>query len=80
MIPSNARIEEKLSQALSDVVMGIEGFGASDVAVKTNLYYFGDTTPYEILVNILNSMKLRWKRIKNPQDIMELREENGEDR
>ncbi|KPU62952.1 endonuclease [Thermococcus sp. EP1] len=80
LIPSNARIEEKLSQALSDVVMGIEGFGASDVAVKTNLYYFGDTTPYEILVNILNSMKLRWKRIKNPQDIMEWREENGEDR
>ncbi|NJE25116.1 DUF123 domain-containing protein [Thermococcus sp. MV5] len=80
LIPTNAKIEEKLSQALNSAVTGIEGFGASDVAVKTNLYYFGDTPPYEVLTNILNSMKLRWKRVKNPRDIMEWREENVEDR
>jgi len=78
LIPSNVKIEENLSMALDSHAVGVNGFGASDVPTKTNLYYFGNNPPGEILYTILNSMKLKWKRIKNPQEIMEWRENDVE--
>lgn len=78
LIISNLKLEEKLSKALSKHVPGIEGFGASDVSTRANLYYFGDSLPHERLCNILKSMKLKWKRVKNLHDIMKWRENDVE--
>ncbi|EHR77747.1 endonuclease [Thermococcus litoralis DSM 5473] len=79
LIPSEERIEEELSRIVGKVFQGVEGFGASDVKVKTNLYYSA-TPPDGTICNILNSRNLRWKRVKSPKEIMKWREENAEDR
>ncbi|WP_175059212.1 DUF123 domain-containing protein [Thermococcus sp. 2319x1] len=79
LIPSEERLEEELSRILEKVFQGVEGFGASDVKVKTNLYYSA-TPPDGTMCNILNSRNLRWKRVKSSEGIMDWREENAEDR
>ena len=79
LIPSRERIEEKLSRIVGEVFQGVEGFGASDLSVKTNLYY-SMHPPDETICNILNSKGLNWKRVKSPKEIMDWREENVEDR
>lgn len=79
LIPSGERIEETLSQIVGEVFQGVEGFGASDISVKTNLYY-SSTPPDEAICNILSSKGFWWKRVKSPEEIMKWREENAEDR
>ncbi|USS40534.1 DUF123 domain-containing protein [Thermococcus aggregans] len=77
LIPSEERIEEMLSRTIGAVFQGVEGFGASDLSVKTNLYY-SKHPPDGTICNILNSNNLGWKRIKSPKEIMDWREENAE--
>ncbi|KUJ98871.1 MAG: hypothetical protein PWP49_577 [Thermococcaceae archaeon] len=77
LIPSEERLEEELSRTVGEVFKGIEGFGASDVGVKTNLYYSA-IPPDGTICNILNSRGPRWKRVKSYEDIMNWREENAE--
>lgn len=79
LIPSRERIEEILSQIVGEIFQGVEGFGASDLSVKTNLYY-SMCPPDETICNILNSKGLSWKRVKSSREIMDWREENVEDR
>jgi len=79
LIPSRERIEETLSRTIGDVFQGIEGFGASDLSVKTNLYY-STHPPDETIYNILNLNNLSWKRIKSPEEIMDWRGKDVKDR
>ncbi|WP_456398129.1 GIY-YIG nuclease family protein [Palaeococcus sp. (in: euryarchaeotes)] len=72
LIPSEERLEERLSREVGRFARGVEGFGASDLqGVHTNLYYFGEANPEKKLENILSNLGLRWKRVKSEGDIME---------
>ncbi|AIF70010.1 hypothetical protein PAP_08110 [Palaeococcus pacificus DY20341] len=72
LIPSEERLEEKLSRDVAKFGDEIEGFGASDLkGVHTNLYYFGEANPEKKLENLLSNLGLRWKRVKSEGDIME---------
>ncbi|WP_457752851.1 GIY-YIG nuclease family protein [Thermococcus sp.] len=66
LIPSDAKIEEELSMEVSKFGKPIEGFGASDLKINSNLYYFKDE-PDEILTSILRKLGLKWKSVKSPQ-------------
>ena len=66
LIPSEERLEEKLSGDVAKFADGIEGFGASDLkGVHTNLYYFDEVNPEKKLENLLSNLGLRWKRVKS---------------
>jgi Uri superfamily endonuclease len=73
LIPSEERLEERLSMAVSKFGEPVEGFGAGDVKVSTNLYRF-EEEPDGILVNILEDMGLRWKTIKSKDEINGLKD------
>ncbi|WP_461864741.1 GIY-YIG nuclease family protein [Thermococcus sp.] len=73
LIPSSERLEEKLSRMVSRYGESVEGFGASDVNVPSNLYHF-EKEPDDVLMNILREMGLNWKRIKSPDEIKTWRE------
>lgn len=76
LIPSEERLEETLSVAVSRYGEPVEGFGAGDVKVRTNLYRFTEE-PDDMLQKILENLGLKWKRVKNVEDIGKLRWENG---
>ncbi|NPA47947.1 MAG: DUF123 domain-containing protein [Thermococci archaeon] len=68
LIPSEERIEERLSDAVSRLGNAVEGFGASDLRVSSNLYRF-DEHPEDLLMNLLSSMGLGWKTVKSVDEI-----------
>ncbi|MCD6525029.1 MAG: DUF123 domain-containing protein [Thermococcus sp.] len=72
LIPSEVKLEEKLSLEVSRFGEAVPGFGAGDVKVNTNLYRF-EGEPDEILRGILRKMGLDWKTVKNEEEIMEIR-------
>ncbi len=77
LIPSEERLEEKLSLEVAKYGEPVEGFGASDIKVSTNLYRFDEESD-EVLVGILRKLGLKWKRVKSVNDIKKLRWENGD--
>ena len=70
LIPSEKRLEERLSLEVSRFGKPVEGFGAGDVRVSTNLYRF-DGEPDEVLMEILDRLGLKWKRVKSREEVME---------
>jgi len=64
LIPSEERLEEALSAEVSRVGEPVEGFGAGDVRVNTNLYRF-EGEPDTFLTDILKRSGLRWKIVKS---------------
>ena len=70
LIPSEERLEERLSLEVSRFGEPVEGFGAGDVKVSTNLYRFGKE-PDAVLVGILDRLGLKWKRVKSAEEVME---------
>ncbi len=70
LIPSEERLEERLSLEISRFGEPVEGFGAGDVKVSTNLYRF-DGEPDDVLVGILNRLDLNWKRVKSAEEVIE---------
>jgi len=50
MLPSEQRLEEEISSALSKRFEGPEGFGSSDLKVKTNLYRLDDLDGFFAIV------------------------------
>ena len=70
LIPSEERLEERLSLEVSRFGEPVEGFGAGDVKVSTNLYRF-DREPDDVLVTILDRLGLKWKRVKSAEEVME---------
>ncbi|WP_324736155.1 DUF123 domain-containing protein [Thermococcus sp. SY098] len=71
LIPSDAKIEEKLSMEVSKFGKPIKGFGASDLRIGSNLYYFKDE-PDKILTSILRKLGLKWKSVKSPNEVRKL--------
>lgn len=71
LIPSGERLEEKLSIEVSKYGEPVEGFGASDIGVSSNLYRF-DGEPDDLLIGILKERGLSWKRIKSPDEIKDM--------
>ncbi|ALM75144.1 GIY-YIG nuclease family protein [Thermococcus barophilus] len=71
LIPSDAKIEEELSMEVSKFGKPIEGFGASDLRIGSNLHYFKDE-PDKILTSILQRLGLKWKSVKSPNEVREL--------
>ncbi|ADT83997.1 GIY-YIG nuclease family protein [Thermococcus barophilus] len=71
LIPSDAKIEEELSMEVSKFGKPIEGFGASDLRIDSNLHYFKDE-PDKILTSILQRLGLKWKSVKSPNEVREL--------
>ncbi len=77
LIPSEERLEERLSLEVAKHGEPVDGFGAGDVKVSTNLYRFSEE-PDDVLVAILDRLGLKWKRVKSVSDIKKLRWENGD--
>ncbi|ASJ02494.1 endonuclease [Thermococcus profundus] len=77
LIPSEERLEEKLSVEVSKFGEPVEGFGAGDVKVSTNLYRF-DEEPDKVLVRILEGMSLRWKTVKSGEEVSRIRWDYGD--
>ncbi|ASJ04946.1 GIY-YIG nuclease family protein [Thermococcus barossii] len=75
MIPSEERLEERLSVEVSKYGEPVKGFGAGDVRVETNLYRF-DEEPDVILTRILRGLGLKWKRVKSEREAIEFGEKN----
>jgi len=73
LIPSDVRLEEALSLEVSRHGEPVNGFGAGDVKLTTNLYRF-DEEPDGVLVEILNRLGLEWKRVKSREEIREFGE------
>ncbi|AIU70756.1 endonuclease [Thermococcus eurythermalis] len=72
LIPSEVKLEEKLSLEVSRFGEPVPGFGAGDVKVGTNLYRFDDE-PDGTLEGILKGMGLDWKTVKSDEEITEIR-------
>ncbi|NJE48150.1 DUF123 domain-containing protein [Thermococcus sp. 9N3] len=72
LIPSEVKLEEKLSREVSKFGEPVLGFGAGDVRVSTNLYRFEDE-PDEVLTRILDKLGLGWKIVKSEDDIGKIR-------
>ncbi|MCD6373248.1 MAG: DUF123 domain-containing protein [Thermococcus sp.] len=75
LIPSRERLEERLSVEVSRKGEPVEGFGASDVSVKTNLYRF-EEEPDPLLRDILQKFNLGWKLLKVDGEINGVGEKN----
>lgn len=71
LIPSEERLEEKLSLEVSKFGEPVEGFGAGDVRVSTNLYRFEGGEPDKILIGVLARLGLSWKTVKSAEEILE---------
>ena len=56
---SNERLEDELSIAVSGVGEGIEGFGASDRRLRSNLYRF-ESEPFALMERILRRKNLKF--------------------
>lgn len=72
IIPSEERLEERLSLEVSKFGEPVEGFGAGDVSVSTNLYRFNQE-PDNVLVGILEDMSLHWKTVKSREEVLKTR-------
>ncbi|MBP1910822.1 GIY-YIG nuclease family protein [Thermococcus stetteri] len=70
LIPSEERLEEKLSIEVLKFGEPVEGFGAGDVRVSTNLYRF-EEEPDKVLVGVLTRLGLSWKTVKSAEEIFE---------
>lgn len=70
LIPSEERLEEKLSLEVSKFGEPVEGFGAGDVRVNTNLYRF-EEEPDTALIKTLAKLNLSWKTVKSAGEIFE---------
>ena len=79
LIPSDAKLEEKLSLEVSRFGEAVPGFGAGDVKVNTNLYRF-EGEPDEILRGILRKMGLDWKTVKSGEETYLTGEKNARNR
>ncbi|CAB50327.1 GIY-YIG nuclease family protein [Pyrococcus abyssi] len=64
LIPSDERLEEELSVEVSKYGEAIDGFGASDLKVRSNLYRF-ENAPDDLLKRILKERKLEYKVISS---------------
>ncbi|ACJ16552.1 hypothetical protein, conserved [Thermococcus onnurineus NA1] len=73
LIPSEKRLEEKLSLEIAKYGEPVEGFGAGDVRVSTNLYRI-EKEPDSVLIEILERLGLKWKRVKSREEIIEFGE------
>ncbi len=60
LIPSERKIEEEISLLISKIGTPIEGFGASDLKVKSNLYYFNEN-PFEKIIEVLKERKIKFE-------------------
>ncbi|NJE01297.1 DUF123 domain-containing protein [Thermococcus sp. JdF3] len=69
LIPSEERLEEKLSLGVAKYGEPVEGFGAGDVRVSTNLYRF-EGEPDGALTAILSELGLEWKRVKSREEVI----------
>lgn len=76
LIPSEERLEERISLEVGRYGEPVPGFGAGDVSINTNLYRF-EEAPWEILEHMLDGLGLRWKRVKNVAEIREVIQEWG---
>ena len=72
LIPSEERLEERLSLGVSRFGEPVDGFGAGDVKVSTNLYRFDDK-PDKILISLLENLGLSWKTVKSADEIEDVR-------
>ncbi|ASJ09558.1 endonuclease [Thermococcus siculi] len=70
LIPSEERLEERLSVEVARYGEPVEGFGAGDVRISTNLYRF-EEEPDSVLVGILERLGLNWKRVKSREEVIE---------
>jgi len=57
LIPSKERMEEKISLTFQSHFRCVEGFGASDLKVKSNLYIIDDFQKFSEVVNYFLSRK-----------------------
>ncbi|AHF80480.1 GIY-YIG nuclease family protein [Thermococcus paralvinellae] len=71
LIPNDAKIEEELSREVSKFGKPVKGFGASDLRIGSNLYYFKDE-PDNLLTTILQKLGLKWKSVKSPNEVRKL--------
>ncbi|ASJ11015.1 endonuclease [Thermococcus sp. P6] len=67
MIPSDVKLEERLSLEVSRFGEPVNGFGAGDVGVKSNLYRF-KAEPDAFLTGILEGFNLEWVRVKSEEE------------
>jgi len=72
LIPSEERLEERLSLEVSGKGEPVEGFGAGDLSIRTNLYRF-EEEPDALLRDILQELGLDWKIVKSESDIKAIR-------
>ncbi len=72
LIPSEERLEERLSLEVARYGEPVNGFGAGDVKLSTNLYRF-DEEPDGTLTEILRSLGLAWKIVKSGADLKDIR-------
>ncbi len=70
LIPSEERLEERLSLEVAKQGELVEGFGAGDLKLSTNLYRF-EEEPDDVLVRILDRFGLKWKRVKSREEVIE---------
>ncbi|BAA29718.1 139aa long hypothetical protein [Pyrococcus horikoshii OT3] len=59
LIPSNERLEERISLEIGKYGTPVEGFGSSDLKVKSNLYRF-NVEPDEVIIRVLKKLGLKW--------------------
>ncbi|WP_048148481.1 GIY-YIG nuclease family protein [Palaeococcus ferrophilus] len=71
LIPSEERLEERISLEVGKYGEPVPDFGAGDVSVSTNLYSF-EEAPWRTLERMLDRLGLRWKRVKNVAEIREV--------
>ncbi len=60
LIPSERKIEKEISLLISKIGKAIEGFGASDLKIKSNLYYFKEN-PFEKIRETLKENKINFE-------------------
>ncbi|WP_297437023.1 DUF123 domain-containing protein [Thermococcus sp.] len=75
LIPSEERLEERLSLEVSKYGEPVKDFGAGDVRVNTNLYLF-EGEPDDALTEILKRLGLRWIKVKSLDEIIGSGEKN----
>ncbi|AMM54095.1 GIY-YIG nuclease family protein [Pyrococcus kukulkanii] len=59
LIPSNVKLEEELSMEMAKIGRVIKGFGASDLKVPGNLFYFNYDPEY-LIEELLRSLRLNY--------------------
>ncbi|ASJ07481.1 GIY-YIG nuclease family protein [Thermococcus pacificus] len=70
LVPSEERLEERLSLEVARYGEPVNGFGAGDIKLNTNLYRF-EEEPDDVLRAILEGLGLKWKRVKSREEVIE---------